>query len=88
MALETDRVAVDGTAWVKIGENVTAMAITEKLSAAGLRIFIVDTDSPGPSGVGELRYQDWDKEYTFTGDAADIYVLSPDGPTYVGVVSS
>lgn len=87
MALETVRIAVGASDYVQIGSNVTALTVTENLRE-GMRIHIVATGGSAPSGAGEADYQYWDGEYSFSGPAADVYVLSPNGATSVGVVRS
>lgn len=86
MALETVRLSVGAASWVQIGSSVTALTATEHLSNSGLRVYIVAAGGTAPSGVSEANYQEWDKEYIFSGPSADIYVLSLGGDTFVGVV--
>jgi hypothetical protein len=87
MALETVRVAVSAADYVQIGDNVTALTATETL-VGGMRIYIVATGGTAPASAAHASYQHWDGEYSFSGPAADVYVLSPNGATTVGVVRS
>lgn len=87
MALETVRVAVSADDYVQIGDNVTGLTVTENL-VGDMRIFIVATGGTAPASAAHASYQEWDGEYSFSGPAADVYVLSPNGATYVGVVRS
>lgn len=85
MALETVNVVVDDTAFTAIGTNVTALTVTE-VHSSYLRIYITATGGDAP--VVGSEYQIFNGDYSFSGPAADIYVMSPDGATTVGVVRS
>lgn len=87
MALETVRIAVSAADYVQIGDNVTALTVTEKM-VGDMRIYIVATGGSAPASAAHASYQEWDGEYSFSGPAADVYVLSPNGSTSVGVTRS
>jgi len=84
MALETVNVSVNTSTWVQVGDNVTALTMTETL-VGDIKVHVVANGGTAPSSTA-AAYQWWDKEYTYSGSAADIYVLSPNGATEVGVV--
>lgn len=84
MALETVKITVGPDYYVQIGDNVTALTATETL-VGGMRAYIVATGGTAPD-VDEINWTYFDGKLTFTGSAADIYVLSPKGETEIGVV--
>lgn len=83
MALETANVSVNASAYVAVGTNVTALTMTE-FKVGNMRIHVVATGGAAP--ILAAPYQEWNNEYSYSGSAADIYVLSPLGDAVVGVV--
>lgn len=84
MALETARVAVDDTAYVQVGDNVTALTMTEKL-VGDMRCVVVPNAATAPL-VDETNYIEWDSKLQFSGTAADVFVRTNEGSTFVGVI--
>lgn len=85
MALETVRIAVDADDYTQIGDGVTALTMTER-KVGQMRIYVVAAGGTGPANAAEVSYMNIDTEFVYTGSAADIYVLSPNGATTVGLV--
>ena len=82
MAVRTFRTEVNGSAYVKVGSNVTTFAMTET-KVGLLRAVVTDVGDPAPS-IDEPNFIPWDVTYSRSGlPAADIWVLSPDFVTFV-----
>ena len=81
MVTRTFREQITDSAYTKVGDNVTMFSVVE--SAVGeVRVVVVDVGDTAPA-VAETQYIDFDGFYTRNADAVDIYMLSPDGTTYV-----
>ena len=83
MALETVSVSVSDAAYTAVGINVTALTMTEK-RVSDMLVHIVATGGTAPTLASDGQW--FDKEYTYTGPPADIYVTSPSGAAIIGVV--
>ena len=87
MALETVRIAVSSTAYTIIGTNVTDVTV-EETRVGQLRAFVIPTGGTAPL-VGSTDYVNFDGLFRYDKDVAvDIYMMSPNGATDVGVVRS
>lgn len=84
MALETKRISIDETAYTAVGTNITAMSATE-YRVGSIRAVVVETGGTAPL-VGTTDYVEWDNRFSYSDDAADIYMMSPLGQAFIGVV--
>lgn len=85
MALETKRVSIDDTAYTILGTGVTTFSATE-YRVGSIRAVVVPTGDPAPL-VGETDYVEWDDTFTYASIEADIYMMSPLGQAWIGLVS-
>lgn len=84
MALETRHIQIGPTAYTAVGINVTALTAIE-YQVGNVRAVVVPTGGTAPV-VGATDYLEWNDEFRYVEEAADIYMLSPSGTTYVGIV--
>lgn len=85
MALETKRVSIDDTAYTILGTGVTAFSATEYL-VGSIRAVVVPAGDPAPL-VDEVDYLEWDNSFSYSSVSADIYMLSPLGQAWIGLLS-
>ena len=86
MALETKRISIDETAYTILGTGVTAFSATEYL-VGSIRAIVIPTGDTAPL-VGEADYVEWDNTFSYSNVAADIYMMSPLGQAWIGLVSA
>ena len=84
MALETKRISIDEAGYTAVGTNITAMSATE-YRVGSIRAVVVPAGDTAPL-VGEADYVTWDNRFSYSDEAADIYMMSPKGQAFIGLV--
>ncbi len=81
MAIRTFATEINDTTYTKVGDNVTAFAATENRVGSVL-VVVTDVGDSAPA-AGEANRVPFDGEFNYSGVAADIWMISPNGSTTI-----
>lgn len=81
MAIRTFATAINDTTYTKVGDNVTTFAATENRVGSVLAV-VTDVGDSAPA-ADEANHVPFDGEFNYSGTAADIWMISPNGSTTI-----